>query len=396
MTLVHFRYRKPSATGADVPEVGALEFRLLYREEASGIIRTIDEFGKTLVAGDVDVELSPTAPGQAWRVRELAPIQGRRTTYYAIPNTTSIDATALVKLDAASLIPTVDTVAAWNLTIPLTQKGAANGVATLGSDSKLSASQLPALSITDVYPVPGQTEMLALTAQRGDVAIWTNGRTFMLSADTPSVLSAWIETSLSALQKASNLSDLPSPSTARTNLGVQAGLTTTAVKTSAYTTPGNEIVLADTTIATFTVTLPTAPANGTRVIVKLIASAGTVNALTVTVGGSDHVNTSTGPTSFNLVLLNQAVTLQYAAGVWVVSADDLPLSQLDGRYVTPVSLATEIGNPATPGGTALSAAITATASVKGPTLPTLATGTEYVWLKTDGAGTLLDIVSGIA
>lgn len=32
----------------------------------------------------------------------------------------------------------------------------------------------------------------------------------------------------------------------------------------------------------------------------------------------------------------------------------------------------------------------------GPSLPSLPSGTEYVWNKTDGAGTLLDIVSGVA
>ena len=35
-------------------------------------------------------------------------------------------------------------------------------------------------------------------------------------------------------------------------------------------------------------------------------------------------------------------------------------------------------------------------TITGPTLPALPTGTEYIWNKTDGAGTLLDIVSGVA
>lgn len=34
--------------------------------------------------------------------------------------------------------------------------------------------------------------------------------------------------------------------------------------------------------------------------------------------------------------------------------------------------------------------------ITGPTLPTLPSGTEYVWNKTDGAGTLLDIQTGVA
>jgi hypothetical protein len=35
-------------------------------------------------------------------------------------------------------------------------------------------------------------------------------------------------------------------------------------------------------------------------------------------------------------------------------------------------------------------------TITGPTLPALPPGTEYIWNKTDGAGTLLDIVSGVA
>lgn len=35
-------------------------------------------------------------------------------------------------------------------------------------------------------------------------------------------------------------------------------------------------------------------------------------------------------------------------------------------------------------------------TITGPTLPELPPGTEYIWNKTDGAGTLLDIVSGVA
>lgn len=118
-------------------------------------------------------------------------------------------------------------------------------------------------------------------------------------------------------------------------------LTTTGVKTTGYTAAANELVLCDTTSATFAVTLPTAPADKTRVIVKLVASAATPNPVTISLGGSDHFNTTTGATTGTLSLLNQAITLQYAASsaVWVVSGDDLPLSQLDARYTTPAAVA---------------------------------------------------------
>lgn len=55
--------------------------------------------------------------------------------------------------------------------IPLSDKGVSNGVATLGIDGKVLSGQLPAIAITDVFEVPSQAAMLALSAQRGDVAV---------------------------------------------------------------------------------------------------------------------------------------------------------------------------------------------------------------------------------
>lgn len=74
------------------------------------------------------------------------------------------------------------------------QKGIANGVATLGADSKIPLSQLPAIAINDTFTVTSQSAMLALTAQRGDIAIRTDtSRTYVLSTDSPSTLSDWKE-----------------------------------------------------------------------------------------------------------------------------------------------------------------------------------------------------------
>ena len=88
-----------------------------------------------------------------------------------------VDASLALKLDAA-------------------QKGSANGVATLGADSKIPISQLPAIAINDTFTVLNQTAMLALTAQRGDIAIRTDlGRTFVLATDSPSTLADWKELS---------------------------------------------------------------------------------------------------------------------------------------------------------------------------------------------------------
>lgn len=53
------------------------------------------------------------------------------------------------------------------------QVGAANGIATLGADSKIPSSQLPALAITTTYVVASTVARDALTVQEGDVAIVT-------------------------------------------------------------------------------------------------------------------------------------------------------------------------------------------------------------------------------
>jgi hypothetical protein len=78
--------------------------------------------------------------------------------------------------------------------VPLTQKGVANGVATLDSAGKVPTSQLPPLAINDVFPVASQAAMLALTAEVGDVAIRSDiNKTFILSASPASTLANWAE-----------------------------------------------------------------------------------------------------------------------------------------------------------------------------------------------------------
>jgi hypothetical protein len=57
---------------------------------------------------------------------------------------------------------------------------------------QLGTSQLPPLAINDVFTAADQTAMLALTAQRGDMAIRTdNGETYVLATDSPGTLADW-------------------------------------------------------------------------------------------------------------------------------------------------------------------------------------------------------------
>ena len=61
-------------------------------------------------------------------------------------------------------------------------------------DGQVPTSALPPLAVIDTFTAATQTAMLALTAQRGDMCIRTDSaRTYVLTADTPTVLSAWKE-----------------------------------------------------------------------------------------------------------------------------------------------------------------------------------------------------------
>lgn len=78
--------------------------------------------------------------------------------------------------------------------IQSTEKGAANGVATLDAGSKIPQSQLPAIAITDTFVVASQVAMLALTAETGDVAVRTDlNKSYILAGTDPTVLADWQE-----------------------------------------------------------------------------------------------------------------------------------------------------------------------------------------------------------
>jgi len=60
----------------------------------------------------------------------------------------------------------------------------------------LRTDQLPPLAISDVFTVSSQAAMLALTAQRGDVAVRSDlngGTQFILAADAPGTLANWVQ-----------------------------------------------------------------------------------------------------------------------------------------------------------------------------------------------------------
>jgi hypothetical protein len=179
-----------------------------------------------------------------------------------------------------------------------------------------------------------------------------------------------------------------------TDAGAPTALTRATPVTAAgpTTVAINTIVPVDTTSNAVGLTLPTAPAEGSRVAVKHIIQGGT-NAVTITCGGSDVFNKATGPTTKTLTLLNQAVNLQYTAtgAIWTVTAEDQPLSNLDARYVPTV----EVVNTVAASGAAQTIAEPAVKTINDITLtaactltfPTATPGTSFtLFLRQGGAG----------
>lgn len=106
---------------------------------------------------------------------------------------TDADVTSAVSAHVAATDPHGDRAYANATFIPLSQKGANSGIASLDSSGKLITSQLPSVAITDTFVVANQAAMLGLTAaQQGDIAIRTDlSESFILTNGDPSVLANW-------------------------------------------------------------------------------------------------------------------------------------------------------------------------------------------------------------
>lgn len=132
-------------------------------------------------------------------------VNGSEVTVYTLPSVgtagtytkVTTDANGRVKVGtnlSASDIPTITlskisdagTAASKNVGT------AAGNVVALDSNGKLPEGVLPSLSIVDVYTVASTAEMVALDAQKGDMAI-VGSDTYILSATPASTLANWVK-----------------------------------------------------------------------------------------------------------------------------------------------------------------------------------------------------------
>lgn len=82
----------------------------------------------------------------------------------------------------------------WVQALAASARGAAGGVASLDANGKLPEAQVPAVAIADVYTVSDQPGMLALDAQRGDIAVRADvNKSFALQTEPATLLANWVE-----------------------------------------------------------------------------------------------------------------------------------------------------------------------------------------------------------
>lgn len=112
-------------------------------------------------------------------------------------------------------------------------------------------------------------------------------------------------------------------------------LNPTAIKTTTYAAAANEYIRTDTTSGTFTVTLPTTPADKSLVAIKMVTQ-GSTNTTAIAAGGSAEFNKAGGGSSATITLNNQGFIFQYQASgdLWHAYATVISLASLDARYAS--------------------------------------------------------------
>lgn len=158
----------------------------------------------TLLAREVCFETDTSVLVNGTRVYKIKVGPGEWNTLpYASMGPSGLDiatVTAMIATHAAATDPHGDRaytdtqIAALGTAAQADTGTAAGDVPVLGAGGVLPVSTLPALAITDTYEVASQVAMLALTAERGDIAIRTDlNKCFVLAAEPASTLANWKE-----------------------------------------------------------------------------------------------------------------------------------------------------------------------------------------------------------
>jgi len=180
----------------------------------------------------------PTGPASSWGVipdkpANITSIAGLTGAADKVLTSTGVGTFVLVPMTAAgrAIIDDADA-AAQRTTLGLgtaatLNTGTSSGnIPVLGAGGLLDTAVLPSVAITDVFVVASQAAMLALTAQKGDIAVRTDiNKSFALSTNSPGALADWKEllTPTGAVLSVAGLTGAISASALRTALSLVVG-----------------------------------------------------------------------------------------------------------------------------------------------------------------------------
>ena len=180
------------------------------------------------------------------------------------------------------------------------------------------------------------------------------------------------------------------PSWQQTFTGLMEPLTSPVTfSASPYSASAGQYVPADTTSGNVVINLPSSPADKAIVGIKHVIQGGT-NTVTWNTTGGAVINKTGGGTTGTLTLASQGVITQYAAAgtIWYVYSDDLPLGQLDARYVLESSLPLSVTLGGTGKGTLSTFGILAGGTATTTPVQQIATAAAGQVLTATGVGTL--------
>lgn len=156
--------------------------------------------GPGALAWDTTLEAPVWSNGTAWTAAEGSIAAGTTSEYWrgdkswqtldkAAVGLGSVDNTS----DADKPVSTAQQ-AALDAKIDDTEKGAANGVATLNAASQVPFSQIPLVALTDVYEVASEAAQLGLVVEQGDVAVRSDlNRSYMHNGGSAGTMADWTE-----------------------------------------------------------------------------------------------------------------------------------------------------------------------------------------------------------
>jgi hypothetical protein len=107
--------------------------------------------------------------------------------------------------------------------------------------------------------------------------------------------------------------------------------TVTSLKTGNYTAAVDEYVPCDISSSSFTITLPTAPADKSQIEILIVKTA-TDRVLTIQAGGTDKFDRTDGPQTIYMYLAVESLvcTYQSSTGLWFLQSAAAPFNHATG------------------------------------------------------------------